>query len=180
MKLLFGIFGYIISIPARAKGMKFGKNSFIAPGYDFLFEQLKNIRVGDNCLIGKNSWIHTVGSGQIFIGDNSQIGRRATIAANKLVKIGANCLLSYDISLLDHNHGFEELSASPLKSNLTEGQDIIIEDDCFIGAHSFILKGVHLGKHCIVGANSVVTKSFPDFSIIAGNPAKIIRTITEN
>ena len=59
----------------------------------------------------------------------------------------------------------------------TKGKQIIIGDNCFIGAHSFILKGVRLGEHCVVGANSVVTKSFPKFSIIAGNPAKLIKTI---
>jgi acetyltransferase-like isoleucine patch superfamily enzyme len=63
---------------------------------------------------------------------------------------------------------------------LTEGEGIVIEDDCFIGGYCFVLKGVHLGKHCIVGANSVVTKSFPAYSVIAGSPAKLMKSLKKN
>ena len=115
---------------------------------------------------------------KLTIRDNSKIGRRVTLSASECIVIGKNCLLSYDVSILDHDHDFRDGSISPLNSKLTKGDKIIIGDDCFIGAHSFILKGVHLEKHTIVGANSVVTKSFPAYSIIAGNPAKIVRSIS--
>lgn len=177
MNPLFTLAGYFISIPARLKGMKFGRNSFIAPGYDFFFEKLRGIKLGNNCAIGKSAWIHTVEHGRITIGDNTKIGRRVTIAAVELVAIGKNCLFSYDVSILDHDHDFRDISIAPLDSKLTSGEKIIIGDDCFIGAHSFILKGVTLGKHCVVGANSVVTKSFSDNCVVAGNPAKVIKSL---
>ena len=59
----------------------------------------------------------------------------------------------------------------------TQGEPILIGDDCFIGCGAVILHGVKLGKNCIVGANSVVTKSFEDYSVIAGSPAKLLRTM---
>ncbi|MBU2258230.1 MAG: acyltransferase, partial [Candidatus Omnitrophica bacterium] len=65
----------------------------------------------------------------------------------------------------------------PVDSGLTNAEEVAIEDECFIGAHSFILKGVRLGRHCVVGANSVVTRSFPANSVIAGAPAKLIRML---
>lgn len=157
--------------------MKLGKNSFIAPGYDFLFEQLKNISIGDDCLIGKNAWIHTVDKGEIVIGNGTHLGRNLTIGARKKISVGSHVLLSFGVTLLDHDHEFRNPDIPPVKNKLTEGQEIIIENDCFIGAYSFILKGVHLGKHCVVGANSVVTKSFPAYSIVAGNPANLIKKI---
>lgn len=174
---MLSIIGFFISLPARIKGVKFGHNSLIAPGYDFLFEQLKNIRIGNNCRIGKSAWIHTVDNGTINVGDNTIIGRRVTLAALKSIKIGKNCLFSYDISILDHDHDFRDIKISPVMSDLTKGNEVVIGDDCFIGAHSFVLKGVALGKHCVVGANSVVTKSFPAYSIVAGTPASLIKNI---
>lgn len=179
MKFFANIIGYFVSIPARLKGMKFGRNSFIAPGYDFLFEQLRNINIGSDCLIGKNAWIHTIDQGEIRVGNGTNLGRYTTIGARKKITIGDNVLVSFGSTLLDHDHKFRDLDLPPIKSGLTEGTEVIIEDDCFIGAHSFILKGVHLGRHCVVGANSVVTKSFPAFSIIAGNPARIIKSIKD-
>ena len=175
MNFLAKIIGYLISFPARSKGMKFGKNSFIAPGYDFLFEQLKNIRLGRDVSIGKSAWIHTIGTGEIKIGANTKIGRRVTIAALEKISIGDGCLFSYDVSILDHDHDFQESSSSPTKSGLSEAKTVTIGKNCFIGAHSFVLKGVTLGDHCVVGANCVVTKSFPGHSIIVGNPGKLVQ-----
>jgi len=179
MNIFSKIIGYIISIPARFKGMKFGENSFIGPGYD-LDPILKGVVLGDNVVIGRRAWLdiskYTQG-GQIFIGDGTQIGRNVVISACKRITIGKNCLISYNVSLMDHDHNVLNPNIPPLEGGITEGKEIVIVDECFIGAHSFILKGVRLGKHCVVGANSVVTKSFPAYSVIAGNPARLIRTL---
>jgi len=177
MNILLLTIGYLVSLPARIKGVKFGKNSYIAFGYDFMLEQLKNIKIGDNCRIGKNAWVHTVQDGAISVGDNTMIGRRITISASNKVKIGKDCLISYDVSILDHDHDYKNITISPLRAKLTHGTGVEISERCFMGAHSFILKNVSLGKHCIVGANSVVTKSFPAYSVIAGNPAKLIHCL---
>jgi len=176
MNLFKTVFGYLISIPARFKGVKFGKNSFIGPGYDFLFVKLKGVILGENVLIGRNAWIEILDKGKIIIDNGSNIGRNCLISASDTIKIGKKCLLGYNVSVLDHDHLFVK-NMSPIDSGLSKGKKITIEDDCFIGAHSFILKGVKLGRHCVVGANSVVTKSFPEYSVITGNPAKKIRSL---
>lgn len=61
-----------------------------------------------------------------------------------------------------------------MDTGTTAGQDIVIESNCFIGAHCFVLKGVTLGSGCVVAANSVVTKSFPAGSVIAGSPVRAL------
>ena len=156
MNIFNKIIGYIISLPARLKGMKFGKDSFIGPGYD-LDPILRGVVLGDNVVIGRRAWLdiskYTKG-GQIIIGDGTQIGRNVVISACKKVIIGRKCLISYNVSIMDHDHNVLNPDIPPLEGGITEGKEIVIEDECFIGAHSFILKGVRLGKHCVVGANS--------------------------
>jgi len=181
MNIFSKIVAYLISVPARLKGMKFGKNSFIGPGYD-IAPVLKGVKLGDNVLIGRNAWLdiskNTKG-GQIIIGDGTQAGRNLVVSACKNISIGKNCLLSYNVSMMDHDHNVLDPNIPPLKGGITEGREIVIEDECFIGAHSFILKGVHLGRHCVVGANSVVTKSFSAHSVIAGSPARLVRILKQ-
>ncbi|MEI6125701.1 MAG: acyltransferase [Pseudomonadota bacterium] len=179
MNLIFKTIGYFISLPARVKGMRFGSNSFIHFGYDFFFVSLKNVSVGTNVLIGKKAWIQTIGNARILIGDNTNIGRNFTISSNRSITVGKNVLISYGVSILDHDHEFRDVGIPPINADLTDGKPIEIGDDCFIGASCFILKGVCLGTHCIVAANSVVTKSFPDYSLLGGSPAKLIRSLNE-
>ncbi|MCX6766944.1 MAG: DapH/DapD/GlmU-related protein [Candidatus Moranbacteria bacterium] len=173
--------GHLISVPARIKGMKFGKNSFIGPGYA-LAPLLKGVELGKNVVVGRNAWFdisRSTKGGRIAIGNRTQIGRNAVLSACKNISIGKKCLLSYNVTLVDHDHDVFDPNIAPMDAGITGGKEIFIEDECFIGAHSFILKGVRLGKHCVVGANSVVTKSFPACSVIAGSPAKLIRTLEE-
>jgi len=181
MNIFTKIVAHIISIPAWLKGVKFGKNSFIGPFYDFLFINLKGLVLGDNVVIGRNAWIQTMKKGNKFssitIGNNTQIGRGVTVSSIKKIKIGKNCLFSFNVSIFDCNHNTNTVQKSPMHSGLSKPKEVIVEDECFIGAHSFILKGVHLKKHCVVGANSVVTKSFPAYSVIAGNPAKLVKKL---
>lgn len=176
MGIFYKIFYVIINIPARLKGVVFGRNSFFGPSYDFINAKMRGVKLGDDVIIGKNARVLISGDAKIAeikIGDGTIIGRFVTIASAKNISIGKKCMLSYNVSMYDHGHVFQP-NISPVDSGLTKGDPIIIEDNCFIGANVFISKGVHLGKHCVVGANSVVTKSFPDYSIIAGNPAKLI------
>lgn len=169
--------GLLFSIPARFKGMRFGKGSYLGPGYLFLGLDFTRVSLGDYAVIGAEAFINPVRKGKIEIGAKTNIGRRVTLSALKGIKIGKNCLFGYDVSVLDHDHEVMNRFIAPVSGSLGIPQEVIIEDECFVGAHSFILKGVHLGRHCVVGAGSIVTKSFSAYSVVAGNPAKLIKKI---
>jgi len=182
--LLEQIVDFPISIPFRLKCKKIGASFLIGPGYSFRGCNLQNIIIGNNVSIGSKAWIQTVPLPKypkplIIVGDNTNISRNVTISAARKISIGKNCLISYNVSILDHNHAFENVDLPPLLQGIDEPECIEIGDDCFLGAHSFILKGVVLGKHCIVGANSVVTSSFESFSVLAGAPARKIRSLKD-
>lgn len=178
MDIIYKIFLFFIRIPFILKGGKAGKNSFLSPGYGFFGLRLKGVILGNNVAIGRGATLNIAKKGaKIKIGDGTNIARYSNISTVKQITIGKKCLISYNTTFLDHDHVLFQKDVSPIDSGLTKGKEVIIKDNCFIGAHCFILKGVTLGKQCVVGANSVVNKSFPDYSVIAGNPAKLIKKI---
>jgi acetyltransferase-like isoleucine patch superfamily enzyme len=113
----------------------------------------------------------------IEIGDSSALSGTVICAASRVsigqrVMIGANCTLS--------DTDFHPLSPEQRRIHPTENaasRPIVIEDDVFIGTQAILLKGAILGHGCVVGAGAVVTGEFPPRSIIAGNPARLIKTL---
>ncbi len=113
--------------------------------------------------------------GKITIGSGCGISG-STIYAMKEITIGNDVLIGGNCKIIDND--FHPLLASKRIDQQVKDikkRPIVIGDGCFIGANSIILKGTTLGRNCVVGAGSVVSGSFPDNVIIAGNPAKVIK-----
>lgn len=127
--------------------------------------------LGENSVIEDFSTINN-GVGHVIIGHNTMIGLSNTIIGP--VSIGDNVMLAQNIVVSGLNHGYEDVSLPPnIQPVVTK--KITIGDDVWIGANSLITAGVTIGKHVVVGGGSVVTKDIPDFSVVVGNPAKIIK-----
>lgn len=116
--------------------------------------------------------------GKIKIGENCGISG-STIYAMSSIEIGNETLIGANCKIIDND--FHPLEAEKRRENRPEDirkRPVKIGEKCFIGANCLILKGVTLGDNCIVGAGSVVSGSFPSNSVIAGNPAKLIKTLS--
>ena len=145
----------------------------------------KYISLGKNCNIGENSYLLCYDnylcqnfSPQLKIGDNFHATRQITIQCCNNIKIGNNVLAGSNVFIVDYNHGVYIPSGNiGYLSNRLEPQSVIIEDDVWIGQNVIILPGVTVGKGAIVGAGSIVTKNVLAYSVVAGNPAKIIKTL---
>jgi len=111
----------------------------------------------------------------LILGDHVRMSG-TTICAAKYVKIGDRCVIGADVIIADTDfHSLNSEIRSSKEDNIAaKCNPIFIGNDVFIGGRSIILKGVTLGDNVVVGAGSVVTKSFGNDLIIAGNPAKII------
>lgn len=109
------------------------------------------------------------------LGDNCYIFCDIRSLETSMITIGENVTISGDVSFCTHDNAI--CKVLPDKSDLIG--EINIGNNCFIGMRSIIMLGVSLGNNCIVGAGSVVTHSFPDNSVIAGNPARYICSMEE-
>lgn len=112
-------------------------------------------------------------SSKMSIGDNSGIGAYASMSGTVL--IGKNVMMGPYCTIYSKNHAFSRTDIPMNQQGFQEEQPVIIDDDVWIGGHVIILPGVHIHHGAIIGAGAVVTKDVPEWAIVGGNPAKIIR-----
>ena len=87
---------------------------------------------------------------------------------------GGGTSITANVGIFDIDHPYEDINSNP-RGTQYEIKPVIIGEQCLIGMNSVILPGTILGKHCIVGANSVVRGEYPDYCVIAGSPARIVK-----
>ena len=131
----------------------------------FIYRHIYTLKLGKGSSIHLNCFINRF---NIEIGRNTAINRRCYIDSRGGIKIGNNVSISPEVHLITAQHDIKAPSFTYVM------KPIVLEDYVFVGTRAIILPGVHLGKGCVVAAGAVVTKSFPDYSVVAGVPAKVI------
>lgn len=180
----FSRLGKIYTWIIKRKFCHLGKNSVIMPFLNSSNE--KYIRIGDNVNIGTFCRItvatefggHRVKSEnqtRIKIGDNVSVGNNSFLSANNHLEIGDNSIISAYVFITDHDHGFSDMEKNINEQALSEGGSVKIGSNVFLGVKSSVLKNVTIGERSVIAANAVVTKDVPPFSMVAGNPARIIK-----
>ena len=186
-------------IVLKCMGIKYGRN-LLLKGTPVIFNKKgAAIELGDNVTIKSSFLSNLVGlysrtvivtrapEARIIIGNNVGISG-ATIYARKGIYIGDNTCIGGNCKILDNDfHPIEAEERNRLLANADGGDsdlipagEVHIGKDCFIGCNTIILKGTRLGDRCVVGAGAVVSGIFEDDCVIAGNPAKVIRKLTDN
>ena len=115
-------------------------------------------------------------SPNIQIGSRSEIGTRCLIQAN--VRIGKDVMMGPDVKIYSRNHGHDRIDIPMIDQGQIE-KAVVIGDDVWLGANCLIMPGVRIGNHCIIAAGAVVTKDTPDYAIMGGAPAKVVKMRNE-
>jgi len=149
------------------------------PKLSFLLSKKKFGQFGDGSVIRPG--VYCVNASNIFLGKNITIRPGsmffADSAANGSIKIADNVLIGSSVHIYVTTHKFSDPSKHIYYQGFEKPKSVNIEEGCWIGANSTILPGVSIGMNSVIGAGSIVTKDVPRNSLVAGNPAKLIRFI---
>lgn len=184
----------------RFLGVNSGGNMFL--GRNVYFDHRNHLKVGKNVIIEDNVYINALGKDGIIIGNDVTIQRNSILIVTGVIQnigkgiiihdnvginsgaylggqggitIGRNVIIGPGVNIFSENHVFEDVNQL-IKKQGESRMEVHIQEDCWIGSGSTILAGVTIGKGSVVAAGAVVNKSFPEFSVIGGVPAKLIKS----
>jgi acetyltransferase-like isoleucine patch superfamily enzyme len=174
--------------PHSARGKRFGRfgyHSIIMWPPTTIFNE-QYIHIGEHTMIGSGVSLSAgmvpgqmcITNPVVSIGDRCLIGKGSGIVGHFSITIGNDVWTGHHVYITDQNHGYEDVHRPISQQSQREGA-VSIGDGSWLGYGSVVLPGVNIGRHVVVGANSVVTKDIPDFSVAVGVPAKVIKRFVE-
>jgi acetyltransferase-like isoleucine patch superfamily enzyme len=180
---------YYKNLDELKRSLKKSGNNFHL-GKDYIFKNAKYIEIGDNFSAMERfrieAWDNYNGKSltpRIKIGDNVIFNTDIHIGCINEVVIKDNCLFASRIFITDHHHGnteFKMTKISPKDRPLISKGPVVINKNVWVGEGVAIMPGVTIGENCIIATNTVVTKSTPPNTVVAGIPGKIIKKINPN
>jgi acetyltransferase-like isoleucine patch superfamily enzyme len=136
------------------------------------------LEIGRHTLFEPGVWITAPGSARIRIGSGTFLNLGVMIAAVELVEIGDHCMFANGCFVTDGAHRFDDPVKPVPWQGFTSKGPTRIGDNVWCGANVVVTSGVTIGERCVIGANSVVTRDLPPFSIAAGAPAKLLQQVS--
>ena len=135
----------------------------------------ENIEIGDNVYVGHNAMLKGYHKNLMRIGSNTWIGQNCFFHSGGGITIGNLVGIGPGVQILTLAHKFEDDLATPIIQREQDYKPVVIEDNCDIGVGTILLPGVTIGTGSMIGAGSVVTHDVEPNSVVAGNPARLIR-----
>lgn len=160
-----------------------GKNFYAHYSSDIRRPIVRHIKIGNDVSIDRDVWLNIpfipeTSAPAIILEDGVKIGRRVMFSAKNRIHVGRDTVFGPSVLLMDHNHAFEDVSNAIGLQGVTEGGTIRIEQGCWLGFGAAVVcsKGeLVIGRNSVIGANAMVTRSIPPYSVVAGNPARVVK-----
>jgi acetyltransferase-like isoleucine patch superfamily enzyme len=156
----------------------FGRNTVLS--YPFRVSGEKRISIGDRVFVGPGSWLQSLGgenSVAISIGNGTSIAGACVISAASNIVLEEQVLLARNVYISDHIHRYTQTGVPILAQGLDKIMPVLIKRGAWLGQNVVVCPGVTIGEGSVIGANSVVTRDIPDFTVAAGAPARVLKTI---
>ncbi len=153
----------------------FKNNLFVRSGQ---IKRINKMNIGKNISFGRDTRINFYdkeNDKKLYIGDGSYFCNRVTILCGGKIVIGRNVLVASDVCFFAENHSIDANSSVPYMKQDLKFKDVYVGDGTWIGEKVIILPGTSVGKKCVIGAGSIITKDVPDYCMAVGNPARVIK-----
>lgn len=176
-RIYYFFFRSLFNLLYKKRFLFFGKSSFIL--CPLAIDGMSNIGIGYNVRIGYRSWLAAVPltgekNSELIIGDGVCLGNFNHIYATKSIVIGKNVLTADKVYISDNLHDYEDIKLPIIQQPIKQIGIVVIGDGSWLGENTCVI-GAKIGKNCVIGANSVVTKDIPDYCVAVGVPAKVIK-----
>ena len=147
-------------------------------GLDVKIVNRGKISLGNNVIIRPSTCVYAnIDKSVVSVGSGVEIGNHSTISSVNEVIIEENVLTGPHVFVSDHNHEYRNPKMPICMQGVMvpEGSKVVIGEGTWLGTNVVVVGNVRVGKHCVIGANSVVTKDIPDYSVAAGIPCRVIK-----
>ena len=135
------------------------------------------LEVGEGVLFEPGVWITAPGRARVRIGAGTFLNQGVMVASHELVEIGEHCMLANGCFVSDASHRYDDPDRPVPWQGFTSKGPTRIGANCWLGAHAVVTSGVCVGERCVIGAGSVVTHDLPPFSVAAGAPARVLKSV---
>jgi len=162
-------------IKAKLNDVKCGRRCYI--GLDVKICNSGGVKILDNVKIRPSSALYVSAHATLMIGNNVEIGNHSVISAYNTIIIEDGVLTGPHVHISDHNHNYLNPAIHIYKQGVlaVKNSCVHIGEGTWLGTNVVIVGSISVGKQCVIGANSVVTKDIPDYSVAVGIPAKVIK-----